>query len=209
MVSNDDDRRRQEQSIDKKANSIGNESIGENRELRGAREVVLVDRALSLYPNLSEIQDPSSRLEYRFFLEIESSGPSGPGTHYLVILVLHACDSDPRVLDLLPETSPCGVFVTRVLQFQGPRSSLGRDLNVQAPQSQKGGNSGEQSIRPVMIPRGFVRHVADTMKFGSARRASQQEGTVLEHSTPPPSLRAADNFDAIGYDIFRIGGSKA
>jgi hypothetical protein len=67
--------------MNKKANSIGNESIGENSELRGAREVMLVDRALSLYINLSEIQGPSSSLEYRFFLEFESSGSDGPDMH--------------------------------------------------------------------------------------------------------------------------------
>ena len=67
--------------MNKKANSIGNESIGENRELRGAREVMPVDRALSLYINLSEIQGPSSSLEYPFFLEFESSSSDGPDLH--------------------------------------------------------------------------------------------------------------------------------
>ena len=81
MVTNDEDHRRQEQCIDKKANSIGNESIGEYRELRGAREVILIDRALSLYLNLSEIQGPSSSLECQFFLEFEAYGPAGPDMH--------------------------------------------------------------------------------------------------------------------------------
>jgi hypothetical protein len=162
-----------------------------------------------LYLNLSEIQDPSSSLEYRFFHEFETSGPSRPGTHYLVILILHACDGEPLIPNRLPETSPRGVFVASVLQFQRPRSSLGRDLGFEPPQSQGGGNSREQSIRPVMIPRGFVRHIADTKEFGRARRASQQEGTVLKHSPTSPSLRAADDFDAIGYDIFRIDVRKA
>jgi hypothetical protein len=81
MVTTDEDHRRQEQCIDKKANSIGNESIGENRERRGAREVILVDRALSLYLNLSEIQGPSSSLECQFFLEFEANGPARPDMH--------------------------------------------------------------------------------------------------------------------------------
>jgi hypothetical protein len=33
MVSNDEDHRRQEQDMDKKANAIDNESIGKDREL--------------------------------------------------------------------------------------------------------------------------------------------------------------------------------
>ena len=126
-----------------------------------------------------------------------------------MILVLHACDIDPHVPDFLSETSPGGILVASELQFQGPRSSLGRDLDIEAPQSQGGGNSREQLIRPVMFPRGFVRHIADTKELGRARRLGKQEGTVLEHSPSPPSLRAADDFDAIGYDIFRIDVRKA
>ena len=117
---------------------------------------------------------------------------------------------DPRVPDdSTAARSTRGFGNESRSQFHGPRSNLGRNLDVDAPQSQSGGNSLEQSIRPVMIPRRFVRHIADTRKLGRATRSSQQEGPVLEHRTPPPALRAADDFDAIGYDIFRIGVRKA
>jgi hypothetical protein len=125
------------------------------------------------------------------------------------MLILHACDRDPRGPNLLSKTSPSGVFVANELQIKRPRASLGRNFGVLALQSQGGGNSREQSIRPIMIPRGFVRHIADSKDLGRATRASQQKRTVLKHCPPTPPLRAADDFDAIGYDIFRIDVRKA
>ena len=125
-------------------------------------------------------------------------------------LVLGAWEEDdPPIPAILTQAGPRGVLVTSMLKFRGPRSSLGWNLDVHAPKSQSPVDSLEKPRRPVMISRRFVRHIADTCQLGCATRSSHQEGTVLEYGTPSPALRAADDLDALRYDIFRIGVRKA
>ena len=76
-------------------------------------------------------------------------------------------------------------------------------------QSQGRGDAREQPVRPVLRLRGTSATIADTEKLRSIDTIAPTGPNRAGARAPAPALCAADDFDAIRYNIFRIGVRKA